>query len=326
MNKILISLLIIITFLGCKQEELAVVPEQTFHYNHKIFEEHKLAPRASFFTFETDGISEKEKSNRFISLNGDWKFNWVKDPKERPTTFQNTNYNDSEWTTIPVPSNWEVEGYDHPIYLDERYPFTTKWPDAPTDYNPVGTYRKEINITKEFLSEEVILHFAGAKSAMYVYINGQYVGYSQGSKTPAEFNISSYLIEGKNIIALQLFRWSDASYLESQDMLRMSGIERDVYLYTRPKVHISDYFAETSLDDSYTNGIFKGTISITNDSNEEVTKQFTLRVQDQDSVVFNSEKEVTIAANSSEEIISEKIISNIKSWSAETPNLYTLSM
>lgn len=229
-------------------------------------------PRASFFAFENPDISKKENSKRFLNLNGNWKFNWVKDPEKRPTTFQNIDYNDSDWKVIPVPANWEVEGFGNPIYLDERYPFTTTWPNAPTDYNPVGTYRKLINLDKSFLSQDIVLHFAGAKSAMYVYINGKYVGYSQGSKTPAEFNITNYLKEGKNLIALQMFRWSDASYLESQDMLRMSGIERDVYLYTRPKVYISDYHAQTTLDDSFKNGIFNGTVSITNDTEKQVSK------------------------------------------------------
>ena len=182
---------------SCTKTALPEVAEQKNHYNHQIFEENKLAPRASYFGFESLAISEKENSKRFLSLNGDWKFNWVKDPKQRPKTFQNTNYDDSTWNTIPVPSNWEVEGYGKPIYLDEHYPFTTKWPNAPTDYNPVGTYRKEINIPESFLSEDIILHFAGAKSAMYVYINGTYVGYSQGSKTPAEFNITEYAKKGK---------------------------------------------------------------------------------------------------------------------------------
>ena len=308
--------------MGCKQEPLSEISLQTFHYNHQIVEEHKLAPRASFFNFESPDISEKENSNRFLNLNGDWKFNWVKDPKQRPTTFQNTDFDDSSWTTIPVPANWEVEGFGHPIYLDERYPFTTKWPEAPSDYNPVGTYRKEINLTKEYLSEDIVLHFAGAKSAMYVYVNGSYVGYSQGSKTPAEFNITSFLHEGNNLIALQLFRWSDASYLESQDMLRMSGIERDVYLYSRPKVFISDYHANTTLDDSYQNGIFNGTVSITNETNEDISKEITVLLKDQ----FKETKTIEIPANSTVAVEIDKTINNIKSWSAEIPNLYTLSI
>ena len=272
--------LILCLIYSCNKKPLEAVSTQKNHYNHQIFEENKLAPRASFFAFENTDISKKENSKRFLSLNGNWKFNWVKDPKKRPTTFQNIDFDDSDWKTIPVPANWEVEGFGKPIYLDERYPFTTKWPNAPEDYNPVGTYRKEITLNKDFLSEDIILHFAAAKSAMYVYINGNYVGYSQGSKTPAEFNIIKHLKAGKNLIALQLFRWSDASYLESQDMLRMSGIERDIYLYTRPKIFISDYYAKTTLDNSYKNGIFNGTFSIKNNTNKEVTKNITVSLKD----------------------------------------------
>ncbi|WP_299522129.1 glycoside hydrolase family 2 TIM barrel-domain containing protein [uncultured Lutibacter sp.] len=300
--------------------------EQTYHYNHEIFEENKLFPRATFFGFESDDISEKEDSNRFLNLNGDWKFNWVKDPKQRPTTFQNIKFNDSDWTTIPVPANWEVEGYGHPIYLDERYPFTTKWPNAPTDYNPVGTYRKEIILNNEFLSEDVILHFAGVKSAMYVYVNGDYVGYSQGSKTPAEFKITEFLKEGENLIALQLFRWSDASYLESQDMLRMSGIERDVYLYAQPKVFVSDYYANTNLDSSYTHGIFNGTISISNATDKKATRAILVEILDNEKPLFKSLETIEIAANSSISSTSKKIIEHVKKWSAELPKLYQLKI
>lgn len=317
-NLILCCIAIILT--NCKQKDLLPVATQKNHYNHKIFEENKLAPRASFFAFENPEISDKKDSKWYFDLNGEWKFNWVKNPKKRPTTFQNIDFNDSDWKTIPVPANWEVEGYGNPIYLDERYPFTTKWPNAPTDYNPVGTYRKEITLTKEFLSQDIVLHFAAAKSAMYVYINGKYVGYSQGSKTPAEFNITKYLNAGKNLIALQLFRWSDASYLESQDMLRMSGIERGVYLYSRPKVYVSDYHAKTSLDDSYTNGIFNGTFSITNDTDKEVSKEISISLKNQ----FKETKTVVISANSTMDFNIMKTIKNVKSWSAEIPNLYKL--
>lgn len=325
MKKVLLLLSALI-ILGCKQEPLQTVSEQTFHYNHEIFEDNKLKPRATFFIFENDTIKEKERSKRFLSLNGKWKFHWVKDPKERPTTFQNIEYNDSDWNTIPVPANWEVEGFGKPIYLDERYPFTTKWPDAPTDYNPVGTYRKTIDLDSEFLSEDVILHFAGAKSAMYVYINGKYVGYSQGSKTPAEFNVTKYLKEGKNLIALQMFRWSDASYLESQDMLRMSGIERDVYLYSRPKVHVIDYYANTNLDDAYNDGVFKGMISVSNNTNENVSKIISVEVLDGQNSIFKTSEVIEISSNSTKEFHTKTIINNVKSWSAEIPNLYTLKI
>ena len=184
----------------------------------------------------------------------------------------------------------------------------------------MGTYRKEITLSKEFLSEDIILHFAGAKSAMYVYINGKYVGYSQGSKTPAEFNITQYVSEGKNLIALQLFRWSDASYIESQDMLRMSGIEREVYLYTRPKVFISDFHAKTTLDDSYKNGLFNGTVFISNDTETEVSQSITMSLHEE----FSVSEKITIPAKSTVEFKIDKTIENVKSWSAETPNLYQL--
>jgi len=312
--------------LGCQHEPLIEIAEQVYHYNHTVFEENKLTPRATFFAFENESIEDKENSKRFLSLNGTWKFNWVKDTKQRPTTFKIIGYDDSEWTTIPVPANWEVEGFGHPIYLDERYPFTTKWPDAPNDYNPVGTYRKTINLDSDFLNEEVILHFAGAKSAMYVYVNGNYIGYSEGSKTPAEFNISKFLKKGKNLIALQLFRWSDASYLESQDMLRMSGIERDVYLYSRPKVHVSDFYANTNLDTSYENGVFNGTISITNDTNETVSKSISVEILADKNLIFKTDETIEISANSVKEFKANTIINQVKPWSAETPNLYTLKI
>lgn len=321
-----ILIVCLLAFLGCDKKPLIEVSEQTFHFNHQIFEENKLQPRATFFGLESDTLSIMEYSRRFLPLNGDWKFHFAKDPKQRPITFQNVDFDDGSWTTIPVPSNWEVEGYDHAIYLDERYPFTTQWPNVPTDYNPVGTYRKEIHLNNEFLSEDVILHFAGAKSAMYVYINGTYVGYSQGSKTPAEFNITEYLSKGKNLIALQLFRWSDASYLESQDMLRMSGIERDVYLYTRPKVYIADYYAYTNLDDTYKNGIFKDTVTISNDTNEATSRIITVELLDGDTSMYRTTETVKIPANSKVDFTSEKIINNIKPWSAELPNLYNIAI
>ena len=324
MKKILFVLIGSLILFNCKDKPLPAVAKQENHYNHQLFEENKLPPRATYFSFETTEISNKEESKRFLSLNGEWKFHFVKDPKNRPTTFQNTHFDDSDWGTIPVPANWEVEGYDYPIYLDERYPFDTEWPKAPKDYNPVGTYRREIQLNKEFLSEEVVIHFAGAKSAMYLYVNGKYVGYSQGSKTPAEFNITPYLKEGKNVFAMQMFRWSDASYLESQDMLRMSGIERDVYLYSQPKVFISDYHAYTNLDDSYSNGIFRGTISIKNTTNDVISRIVALELLDENESIFSTEKTIELSKDSKIDVVFNDIVKEVKQWSAEQPNLYTL--
>lgn len=320
-------LIFLISLLGCKNEPLTKVPEQTYHYNHEIFEENKLEPRASFFAFEDDSVTEKENSRRFMSLNGDWKFHWVKDPKERPTTFQNVDFDDSDWTTIRVPANWEVEGFGKPIYLDERYPFTTQWPNIPEDYNPVGTYRKEIELTSDFLKEEIILHFAGAKSAMYVYINGEYVGYSQGSKTPAEFNITEFVSEGKNLIALQMFRWSDASYIESQDMLRLSGIEREVYLYTRPTYHVSDYSVNASLTNNYQDGAYVISVFVRNGHDDLAKRKVTIQLSDHGQVLFKDEPPVmNTLGNSNGEIMVEGGFGPVRPWSAEDPYLYDLKI
>ncbi|OUR94576.1 beta-galactosidase [Flavobacteriales bacterium 34_180_T64] len=322
LNYIFIALII---FIGCKEDPLVEVPEQLLHNNHELFEENRLEPRASFFAFEDESILDQEQSKRFMSLNGEWKFHWVKNPNNRPSDFHHLEYDDTDWGTIKVPGNWETQGYGHPIYLDERYPFTTKWPNVPQDYNPVGTYRKVISLDQDFLSEDIILHFEAIK-AVYIYINGQYVGYSQGSKTSAEFNITKYLHKGENLIALQLYRWTDASYLESQDMLRMSGIERDVYLYSRPKVFIEDVYAETNLTEDYKNGIFKAAIKIHNSNSEVATKTIDIELFKDHTSFFKTAKTIEVQPKSTSIFNPETVLENIESWNAETPNLYTLKI
>jgi len=319
---------VVVLFMSCQQQELISIPNQENHYNHQVFEENKLAPRASFFEFESKEASEKDKeqSDRFLSLNGDWKFKWVKSPKDRPMTFHHTSFDDSEWGTIPVPSNWEVEGFGHPIYLDERYPFSTKWPDAPTDYNPVGTYRTSFTIPENWKDKTTVLKFEAAKSAMYVYLNGQYVGYSQGSKTPAEFVLDSYLNEGENILSLQMYRWSDASYLESQDMLRMSGIEREVYLYAQPKVHLEDYSVVASLSENFIDGSFEGEFSLKNDSDKAIKSQVSITLLKDSKNVFDKTVTVDLKAKESSKVTLSEIVENAAQWSAEVPNLYTLKV
>jgi len=319
---------LVVLFVSCKQQELSSIPAQENHYNHQIFEDNKLAPRATFFEFESQEAAQNgaETSKRFLSLNGDWKFKWVKSPKDRPTTFHHANYDDSDWGTIPVPSNWEVEGYGHPIYLDERYPFTTKWPEAPTDYNPVGTYRTSFTIPENWNDKTVVLKFAAAKSAMYVYLNGQYVGYSQGSKTPAEFVLDKHLKVGENVLSLQMYRWSDASYLESQDMLRMSGIEREVYLYAQPTIHLEDYNVEASLADNFKDGTFEGAFTIKNNSDNDQSSQVNITLTKDDKTIVEKMLTVQLAANESSEIKLSEIVENVAQWSAEVPQLYTLKV
>lgn len=318
--------LFLLVCISCEQAPLGEVPEQKFHMDHTVFELNKLAPAASFFPFEKMGLDEKESSARFKSLNGVWNFHWVKNPSYRPKTFHQFSFDDSDWDKIPVPANWEVEGFGKPIYLDERYPFTTKWPDAPKDYNPVGTYRKIINLDASFLEDQLVLHFAGAKSALYLYINGQFVGYTQGSKTPAEFDISPYMQEGENLIAFQQFRWSDASYVESQDMLRMSGIEREVFLYSRPKVYVRDYYAETNLDQTYTKGIFTPMVELVNDLDTFAERTIQLQLLDGEQILWEASKTVMLDADTSLILDFSSVIPIIKPWSAELPKLYRFEL
>lgn len=185
-----------------------------------------------------------EESLYYKSLNGKWKFNWVRKPDDRPKDFFKIDYNTKEWDDIPVPSNWQMHGYGIPIYLNVRYPRSVnkkKIPSISHEYNPVGSYRTEFHIPDSWGNREIFIHFDGVKSAFYIWANGKKVGYSQGSMTPAEFNITEYLQKGVNILAVEVYRWSDGSYLEDQDMWRLSGIYRGVYLYSTPKVHIRNF-------------------------------------------------------------------------------------
>lgn len=310
---------------ACKSATL----KQKFHNDHTVFGINKLNPHADFFAYETESLAKDnniDSSERFLPLNGDWKFNWVRSPKNRIQNYYDPNLDDSNWETIPVPSNWEVEGYDHPIYLDERYPFMTTWPDAPVDYNPVGTYRKRFSILQEWMDHDLILHFAGAKSAMYVYINGQFVGYSQGSKTPAEFIINDFVKEGENLIAIQMYRWSDASYLESQDMLRMSGIEREVYIYAKPKVAICDFHIVADLDNTYTKGLFNLSVTIRNNTSSSAKRTIQIQLLENEYIIYSDEKKLELLTGDSIELSFETIIDQVRRWSAEIPNCYQLNI
>jgi len=224
--------------------------------NPDIVEINKEKPHATLFPYESRSKAlsfNKEKSNYFQSLNGEWNFNWVEKPADIIENFYEESFDDKLWDKIEVPSNLELQGYGIPIYVNHPYEFTKtpNPPNVPQDYNPVGSYRKIFNIPSDWLSQKVFIHFGAVKSAFYIWVNGQRVGYSQGSKTPAEFDITPYTRAGENLVAIEVYRWSDGTYLECQDFWRISGIERDVYVYSTPKVHIRDYFVKTNLRDNY---------------------------------------------------------------------------
>ena len=219
-------------------------------------------------------VGTRDASPFFRSLNGTWQFNWVKAPDERPVDFYRVNFDAGDWDEISVPSNWQMEGYGTPIYTNVTYPFKKDPPrvmgPVPEDWtkaalpNPVGSYRRSFTVPPSWRGRQVFLHFEGVKSAMYVWVNGEQVGYSQGSMTPAEFNITDYLGDGENVLAVEVYRWSDGSYLEDQDFWRLSGIYRDVFLFSTPAVHMRDFFVKTDLDEDYHDGTLKLSADVRN--------------------------------------------------------------
>lgn len=210
------------------------------------------AAHISFSSLENAMMGDLEKSTFYFTLNGFWKFNWVANPEERPFDFYKDDYDISEWDDIQVPSNWQMLGYGQPIYTNINYPFDKNPPFiAGNNGNAVGSYFREFTIPAEWEERELFLNFDGVESAFYVWINGEKVGYAQDSRTIASFNISKYVRNGNNTLAVQVLRWSDGSYLEDQDFWRLSGIYRNVYLTARPRVYVQDYVVTTAFDKAY---------------------------------------------------------------------------
>jgi len=261
----------------------------------------------------------------YQSLNGTWKFNYVKKPANRPLDFMWEAFDVSGWSDIEVPGNWELQGFGIPIYTDVEYPFPSNPPNIPHDYNPVGSYRRDFTVPTNWNGKQVILHFGGVRSAMYVWLNGQFIGYSQGSKTPAEFNITKYLTEGNNMLAVQVYRYSDGSYLEGQDYWKISGIERDVFLYAIPNTHVRDFFVLAGLDDQYENGTFDLEIELKNLSKRKGKGRIDIYLYQFSNIpVFQSSQSYKISSNRLNILIYDASIFSPQKWTAETPNLYTL--
>lgn len=222
--------------------------------NPAVFARGTEPPHATFYPFpdeQTALAGRASASPWYQSLNGRWKFRWSKTVDARPKDFYQPSYDVSGWEEIDVPANWEMEGYDTPIYSNIRYPHPNNPPQVGRLWQPVGSYRRSFELPADWQGREVLLHFDGIMSAGYVWINGQSVGYHEDSMTPAEFDITRFLKPGKNEVAVEVYRWCDGSYLEDQDMWRLSGIYRDVYLVARPKTYIHDFFVRTDFDDDY---------------------------------------------------------------------------
>ncbi len=251
-----------------------------------VFRVNKLEPISTMYRYADDKSVDFDEapwktSDNYLLLNGNWKFSWSKNPDERPVNFYITDLDDSSWDEIPVPADWQMHGYDYPVYTNSAYPFPKDEPNIKGDFNPVGSYRHKFLLPEQYKDKDVIIHFGAVKSAFYLYINGEKVGYSQDSKTPAEFDITKYVKPGtENLLAVQVFRWCDGSYLEDQDFWRLSGIERDVYIYAKEKVRIYDLFVKSGLDRDYKTGLFELEIEIENTLGENVDGEVSYHVID----------------------------------------------
>ncbi len=308
-------------------------PNNEWNNQPDVFQVNRMEAHATLIPYNSEEkalISDWKQSENFLTLNGNWKFKLVTKPSLRPTDFYSVGFNDQSWDTITVPGNWQTQGFDYPIYTNVIYPWAgyenISPPQAPTVYNPVGSYRRTFTLPEGWETQQNIIHFAGVESAFYLWINGNYVGYSEDSYTPAEFDISQYLQSGENTIAVQVFRWSDGSWLEDQDFIRLSGIFRDVYLYKVPDIHISDLHYTTDLDDTYTNSQFNLSVKL-NANSENQPKGYVVKAQlhDSNKQSFASLSDIPVQFNNGQATINSSIeVSNPLKWSAEHPNLYTL--
>ncbi|MCF8262477.1 MAG: discoidin domain-containing protein [Melioribacteraceae bacterium] len=327
--KNLLSILCLIIFYNCQvsAQDLENIT------NPKVFDINKVKPHvniAPYLNEQSALKNEKENSPFYKSLNGKWKFHWVENPNDRPKDFYKTEFNDKSWNLIDVPSNWEIQGYGIPIYVNVPYEFMPDKsrpvpPYLPKDNNPVGSYRKIFTIPSDWNGREIRIHFGAVKSAFNIWVNGKYVGYSQGSKTPAEWDITEFVSKGENQVALQVFRWSDGTYLECQDFWRISGITRDVFLYSLPQNFISDYFVNAGLDSEYKTGEFRLRVdlNLTDKPPDKISVYYKI-LDKKRSIVSENEKVINSINGQSVSVEFESIITNVKKWTAETPDLYSL--
>ena len=329
----LIVLLTVLTVLSCKKEVVekpiyvADKWENPEWENPEIFQINREEPTASFYKYSDADSALKNgswlNSPFYKSLNGTWQFYYADSVQARPTKFYENNFDIRGWDTISVPSNWEMKGFGIPVYTNIKYMFPANPPFIPHNINNNGSYKRDFEISKDWDDKDLYLHFAGVSGAMYVWLNGEFVGYSEGSKTAAEFNITKLAKPGKNSIAVQVLRWSDASYMEDQDFWRLSGIERDVYVYASNKVTLRDFRVISDLENNYKDGVLNLNLRVDNNTNDSVKKSIDIKLLDGENEVYSEIKTVTLKTGT-QNLIFNKIIPNVKSWNAEKPNLYTL--
>ena len=285
-----------------------------------VFKINTEQPHSFFIPYDKAGDSLTK------TLNGTWDFKLYKIDDDIPKEFYKKSYDKSDWDKIPVPSNWQFHTEDFPVYTNIIYPYEINPPFMPSDYNPVALYKRNFNLNKDWENMEVFIHFGAVNSAFYVWVNEKFVGYSEGSKTPAEFNLTDFLIDGNNEIVLKVIRWSDGTYLEDQDFWRLSGIERDVFLYAQPKLAVRDYFLKNYLNDDLTNSKINFEVDLKNYSNKEKDFQLITSIKKDNKIVFKKTKNGMIGSNDSQKILIDGEVTYPQLWSAEIPNLYDVEI
>ncbi len=290
----------------------------------KVVEVNEEKPRAWFIPYQDITAAKSDvaaNSEYYKLLNGNWNFKLVENPDASPADFFKPEYKTNGWNTIPVPSDWQMHGYDYPIYTNMRYPYEPGWNyvKVPRDHNPTGLYRYEFDIPEGWTGQRIFIVFGGVNSAFYLWINGNETGYSEDCKTASEFEITKYIKPGKNTLAMKVIRWPDGSYLEDQDFWRLSGIERDVFLICTPQTRIRDYKVTAGLDESFENGKFNLDVEI---DGKDSPIMVNCRITDNGKEIYNSSSEVI----SNKTISFRTDIKQIKKWSAEYPDLYNLEI
>ncbi len=300
--------------------------------NPRVFQVNRERPHATMMIYPTAALArqgDRTRSPWFRSLNGRWKFHWVARPADRPAEFYRTDFDDTNWQTIPVPSNWQLHGFDIPIYTNIIYPFPMDPkgpPVVPKERNPVGSYRTLFTVPRSWEGRRVFLHFDGVDSAFYVWVNGQKVGYSEDSRMPAEFDISRYVKPGSNLLAVEVYRFPDGAYLEDQDMWRLSGIYRDVYLWSTADRHVRDFEIRTELDEAWRDAMLKVRADVVayGGAPARVRLQIELLDAEGKAVFAPQSRQLDLRPGAETRAEFAVPVSNPHKWSAETPYLYKL--
>lgn len=312
---------LVLLFFSCN----AIAQQGNEWNNLKVLNVNKEKLHSYFVPFESKEKAfpgDEAKSAFYYSLNGVWKFNHVTKPANRPLNFFEEGYNTSGWNEIPVPGDWQMYGYGYPIYVNQPYPFPRNQPHAPEEYNPVGSYKRSFVVPAGWSGKDVYIHLGGVNSGYYLWVNNHYVGYNQDSKTGGEWKISQYLKKGTNTVSVQVFQWTDGSYLECQDFWRLAGIERDVYLVAKDAVHIRDYRISSGLLNDYKDGNLGVTVELENKGGGG-SGSILLSLYEGEKVIWSKQQEFSISSKEAS-LTFKDVLADVKTWSSEKPNLYRL--